>query len=111
MLGVCRPMELLGVGVAMFGALLLEVSPNWVTALVFPALALWPGDPRGHALRLWSHLREAGSLGLKADSAWALLPRQLWQIVLGLLTRSPHPESVLPTQHLRPWTSGESSGH
>ena len=34
------------VGTAVFGALLLKMSLNWVAALVFSALALWPRDPR-----------------------------------------------------------------
>lgn len=48
-----------GWGVCVFGALVLKMSSDWVTALVCSALALWPRDPGdallgpGHVYRDW----------------------------------------------------------
>lgn len=78
MLGVCRPSELHGggVGVCVFGALLLKMSSDCVTALVCSALALWPRDPgdallgSGHIYRDWQE-----ALPYCSQHLGVLLPR------------------------------------
>lgn len=108
MLGV----SCLGVVVAMLAALLLEVCSSWVAGLVFPALVPWPRDSRGHALRLWSHLREEQ----ETQASRLTAPGLCFHGTLGKLFLAS--SSVLPASNpsflpggLGPSTSGECSGH
>lgn len=91
----------LGAGAAVWSAAG-ETSPDWVSALAVPPLALTPRTPRGHAVGLGSHLK--GEAGARAAvlTAPGLCSRGNLDRLFSACSPSPLPGPGRPPWHRGP---------